>query len=112
MGEEEFLRYEVLLRQELVSLIADGELGADDRATVVLDQQSVGRLSRMDALQRQAMAAARAQRLGVRKARIEAALARIRDGEFGCCMECGEEIAAARLALDATAPTCMGCARG
>lgn len=111
MDESVIRLHEDRLREELALLSAEGELGAEDRATVTLDQQSVGRLSRMDAMQRQAMAAARARRLEVRRGRIEAALARIREGEFGRCVECGEEIAAARLDLDPTVPTCIGCAR-
>jgi DnaK suppressor protein len=105
-------RCEERLHAELETLAADGDLGAEERATVVLDQQAVGRLSRMDAMQRQAMAEARARRIVARRARIEAALGRIRDGEFGWCAECGEEIAEARLNLDPAVPTCIRCARG
>ena len=52
------------IRNQLLALLADLEeqnsLGADGQAIVTLDQQSVGRLSRMDALQGQAMAKATA----------------------------------------------------
>ena len=85
---------------------------AEDRATVTLDQQSVGRLSRMDALQRQAMAQATARRRQGREARIAAALSRIDAGEFGYCTDCGEEIGWKRLRLDPTLPTCVTCAQG
>ena len=111
MDESVIRGYEARLRSELASLDAEGALGAENRATVTLDQQSVGRLSRMDALQRQAMAAAQSRRLDSRRGRIEAALARIRDGEFGACVECGEDIAAARLDIDPTVATCVECAR-
>lgn len=100
------------LRQELGSLSAERALSADDRATVALDQQSVGRLSRMDAMQRQAMAAAQARRLTARRRRIEAALARIESEEFGWCTGCGEAISLARLELDPTVATCFDCASG
>jgi len=92
----------------------DGEvaLGRDDRATVTLDQQSVGRLSRMDAMQRQAMARATERRREGERRRVEAALARIDDGEYGYCIECGEEIAPGRLDADPAVPTCVSCARG
>ncbi len=103
---------EARLRAELTSLEAEGELGAEDRATVMLDQQSVGRLSRMDAMQRQAMAAARARRLDARRGRILAALARIEEGEFGYCAECGDDISTGRLEQDPTVSTCIDCARG
>ena len=83
-----------------------------DRRPVELDQQSVGRLSRMDALQMQAMASAQSRRRADALRRIRAALARARDGELGYCQRCGEEIAAARLDLDPATAFCVDCARG
>ena len=96
----------------LKALDAEDALGQDGQKTVMLDQQSVGRLSRMDALQQQAMAKATQTRRVQSRARIQAALARIEDGEFGYCTECGEEIPVKRLALDPTVPTCVSCAAG
>ena len=84
----------------------------DDRATVTLDQQAVGRLSRMDAMQRQAMAQATERRREAERLRLRAALARLDEGEYGYCIECGEEIAAGRLDADPAVPTCVSCARG
>lgn len=43
---------------------------------------------------------------------IEAALARIDDGEYGICMKCGSEISEARLDLVPFTPFCATCARG
>lgn len=83
-----------------------------DRVTVMLDQTSVGRLSRMDAMQQQAMAQATQRRRSTRNLRIMAALHRIKEGEFGYCQDCGDEIAKARLDLDPTTPTCLTCAKG
>ena len=85
-------------------------ISAESRDPVALDQQSVGRLSRMDAMQQQAMSkateAARARDL----LRVEAALRRLRDGEYGYCEECGEEIPDGRLKIDPMAERCVGCA--
>lgn len=111
MTDAEIATYRARLKAMLTDLQAEGERGAEDRAPVELDQQSVGRLSRMDALQRQAMAkATQARRTGA-ETRIRAALARIDAGEFGYCTACGDEIAAKRLNLDPTVPTCITCAR-
>lgn len=85
---------------------------ADSRATVMLDQTSVGRVSRVDAMQGQAMAHAADQRRKLRLQRIDATLRRLDDGEFGACVTCGEDIAEARLKIDLTTPTCISCARG
>ena len=76
-----------------------------------LDQTSVGRLSRMDAIQVQAMALAAEQRRLDAITRIDRALARIEDGSFGECIVCGEQIAAKRLELDPAIPTCIACAQ-
>jgi DnaK suppressor protein len=103
-------------RAQLEAMLADLEredaAGAEGRRTVELDQQSVGRLSRMDALQQQAMAKAQAGRRAVMRRRIAATLRRMDEGEFGYCEVCGEPIPAARLKLDPTLPRCVACATG
>lgn len=80
------------------------------RRPVVLDQTSVGRLSRMDALQTQAMQLETERRRSIEILRIDAALQRISEGEFGYCLSCGIEIEPKRLNNDPTAPTCFDCA--
>ena len=89
----------------------DVELSEESRQTVVLDQTSVGRLSRMDALQGQAMALETERRREVELARIDAALARMKDGEYGFCINCDENISAKRLENDPAVPNCIECAR-
>ncbi|ERL52338.1 TraR/DksA family transcriptional regulator [Halomonas huangheensis] len=91
-------------------LIDQSDESQESRATVMLDQQSVGRLSRMDALQGQAMAKAEEERRQVTIRRIDAALARLETGEFGECIECGEWIAVKRLEWDPTVLKCIECA--
>ena len=83
----------------------------DDSAIVELDQSRTGRLSRMDALQMQAMAHAGRHRAATELRRIDAALARVRAGTFGDCVECSEPIAAARLAAHPAVALCMACAQ-
>ena len=84
---------------------------AADSATVELDQQKLGRLSRMDALQAQEMALATKRRREIEFGRIDAALQRLDDASYGDCLACGEEIGEKRLALDPATPTCIDCAR-
>lgn len=112
LNDQDIANFRTALLTERAQLADDEVASTEDRATVTLDQQSVGRLSRMDALQRQAMAQAAARRRLGREARIEAALKRIDDGEFGYCLECGEEIGLKRLSLDPTLPSCVSCAHG
>ncbi|MEP0392871.1 MAG: TraR/DksA C4-type zinc finger protein [Erythrobacter sp.] len=107
MTEDE-ARAALLARQE--ALAREDAANADARDTVELQQDSVGRLSRMDALQQQAMAQATERRRAAEAVRIKAALARVDEGEWGFCMGCGEEIAEARLRHDPSIPTCIKCA--
>jgi DnaK suppressor protein len=111
MDQTDIAGYRARLEALLHDLEAEEILGDEETRTVELDQQSVGRLSRMDALQRQAMAkATRTRRAGMIR-RVRAALLRIEAGEFGYCSDCGEDIPQERLALDPTVPTCISCAR-
>ncbi|MFP3943720.1 MAG: TraR/DksA family transcriptional regulator [Alphaproteobacteria bacterium] len=100
------------LLDERTALLAADDATAEERAPVTLDQQSVGRLSRMDALQVQAMARAQGARRAQRLKLIEAALARMENGDYGYCAECDEEIPAKRLAVDPTFSRCVECAGG
>jgi DnaK suppressor protein len=92
---------------ELEGLIAAGR---EDARPAALDPQRVGRLSRMDAMQVQAMAEETLRRREAELARVEAALQRIEDGEYGDCTACGDPIAPKRLENDPAAPLCIACA--
>lgn len=112
MNEAEIRDFRALIETRLAELDEEDVLGAAGKATVELDQQSVGRLSRMDALQNQTMARATDARRARERARLSAALARMDEGEFGYCEDCGEEIVLGRLKLDPAATRCVECARG
>jgi len=86
------------------------EATEDDRKPVELDQSQVGRLSRMDAMQVQEMALEQERRRDFELQKIEAALARIEEGEYGYCTRCGEDISPKRLEFDPAAPLCVDCA--
>lgn len=102
------------VRSKLGALKAELEKQDDtskaDRAPVELDQTSVGRLSRIDAMQVQAMALATERRCKAELASVAEALERLDTEEFGYCEVCGEEIAPARLEHNPAAATCIGCA--
>ena len=95
------------LREELENITATGEESA---AVVELDQSKVGRLSRMGAMQAQAMAKASVSRRKTLLKQISAALQRIDDGEYGTCQSCDEPINPKRLNADPTALYCVTCA--
>lgn len=95
------------LRDELEALVATGDASAD---VVELDQTRVGRLSRMDALQAQAMAQESGRRRAATLRGIAAALARLDSGEYGVCQSCDESIPRPRLEFDPAARMCVECA--
>jgi len=101
-------------RQQLLKLKAEllavAESAEDSAAIVELDQTKVGRLSRMDAIQAQAMAQASVDRRDQMLRRIEAALKRVENDEYGFCQECDEPIAPKRLEFDPTVTLCITCA--
>lgn len=72
----------------------------------------MGRLSRMDALQVQAMALEQSRRRAKRLLALKAALERATEDELGFCQDCGDEIAPGRLQLDPATPRCITCASG
>jgi DnaK suppressor protein len=107
--DTEYFREELLkLRVELQEIEQTGNEAAQ---TVELDQSRVGRLSRMDALQAQAMSIESKRRRNIKTQRIDAALQRIEKDEFGICLKCEEEIDPKRLEVDPAAPLCIDCAK-
>ena len=97
--------------KSMLDLERETDQGAQAAAeTVELDQTRVGRLSRMDALQAQAMSVEVNHRRSEQIRQIQAALARIDSGEYGYCIRCGEEINPKRLAFDPAVAICIGCA--
>lgn len=117
MAEEEFNsatieQFKLALANELADLERLSDETQESRAPVILDQQSVGRLSRMDAIQGQALAQEANRRRVVRRHAIDAALTRLNSGEFGYCTTCGEPIAVRRLEIDPATANCIKCASG
>ena len=95
------------LRQEIE---AARDSAADAAGIVELDQARVGRLSRMDALQAQAMSQASGRRQQRMLHEIDAALVRLDQGTFGICLSCEGLINPKRLEFDPTVALCIDCA--
>ena len=100
----------MMIRNEMDQLKHLSETAKDSRAPVKLDQQSVGRLSRMDAMQQQSMELATEERRQYRLAALAAALRRVKSGDYGYCLKCDDKIAAGRLAVDPAVTLCIDCA--
>ncbi|MDH5527433.1 MAG: TraR/DksA family transcriptional regulator [Nitrospirota bacterium] len=81
---------------------------ADDAKPVDLGLP-IGRLSRMDAIQQQQMSAAGRANYERQLAQVKLALARMDDGEYGACRECGEPVGFPRLSARPETPFCVVC---
>ena len=101
--------FQQLIDSEITELRALSSNSRESRAPVQLDQQSVGRLSRMDAMQQQSMDVAREERRQARLAALASARRRIDSDDYGYCLGCGEDIAEARLKIDPAVTLCVDC---
>lgn len=103
--KQELYKGLLALRDELQKLLADSSDGAQP---VSLDEP-IGRLSRMDAMQQQSMVQANRRTARTRLTRIETALRRCANDDYGLCASCEEEIGYARLKAQPEAPFCIAC---
>jgi DnaK suppressor protein len=97
------------LKEKKQALEVQLKNSAPDTRPVTLDQQSVGRVSRIDAIQQQQMALANQQQSTQLLKGIELALQRIDSGDYGYCLQCEEPIAFARLQAQPFASLCLDC---
>jgi DnaK suppressor protein len=104
---DKFRQQLLQMRSEIMSLSSTSD---DAAKPVELDQNAVGRLSRMDAMRAQGMALETKGRRQQQLSRIDAALRRIDTGDFGICLTCGEEINSRRLDVDPSYTQCIKCA--
>lgn len=107
MNKSGFKEKLLKLRGDLLKTVQTGNEAAK---TVELDQSRVGRLSRMDALQAQAMSVESKRRRSIKIQQIDSALQRIDKDEYGLCLHCEEEIDPKRLGIDPTILLCIHCA--
>jgi DnaK suppressor protein len=102
----EFVTALETLRENLQQQIVNS---AEQTQPVTLDQQAVGRVSRIDAIQQQHIAIASQQQAKTLLAQVQAALVRIGAGDYGYCLECDEMIALPRLQAQPYARWCLRC---
>ena len=109
-SEKELTVHRKNINEQLKNIESLEETARDAAQTVTLDQSRVGRLSRMDALQGQAMAKATVQRRQLELVQLRKALKRIDDGSFGECSECLEQIDPRRVTHNPAVALCLNCA--
>jgi DnaK suppressor protein len=102
------------LRADLIALRAelDASIHAAAEAVKPVDLDSpIGRLSRVDAIQGQQLAAATRARNQTRLKQVANALHRLDEDAFGECARCEEPIGYKRLKARPESTTCMNCLR-
>jgi DnaK suppressor protein len=102
-------------RERLLDAKAAAEAVLGNRAgeeRVEASGTTIGRLTRIDAIQMQAMADMSRRQVDIRLQQINAALASIDKGTFGICRLCKEDVALSRLEAIPEAPFCMSCQEG
>jgi len=110
LSEEQIniFRNTLIENRKVLMTAIEGE--TESSKTVELDQSTMGRLSRMDALQGQAMTQETKSRHEEGLRNISSALSRIESGDYGYCLKCNELISTARLEVDPAASLCITCA--
>ena len=109
LDPEQIESIRMLLEQQQQALERQLQIGNDAIRPVELDQQSVGRVSRIDAIQQQQMALAGQGQAEQMLEQVKQALGRIESGAFGFCQACEEPIAFARLQVQPFARLCIDC---
>lgn len=109
LTEQQSREIEQQLLERRASLLETVDQRDEAVKPVELDQQLVGRLSRMDAIQQQQMASAGKSQVQAELKAITQALQRLEDGDYGYCDACDEPIAWPRLQARPTALFCITC---
>jgi DnaK suppressor protein len=109
MNKDQLDYFKERLQQMEIELLED--LGGKSEATapVQLDS-SIGRLSRMDAIQSQQIALGLKARQQQALLRVRSALEAIRSGSYGLCRRCKAPISIDRLEAQPDAVACVQCA--
>ncbi len=104
---------ELRQRLQVAKASAEALLGRTTAGTPIeASGPTIGRLSRIDAIQMQAMSQMSRHQLDIRLRQIEAALTVMDQGRYGLCRQCQDAIDLQRLEAIPEAPFCLGCQEG
>ena len=81
----------------------------EESAEAVSPDKSLGRLSRMEAMQDQQLILEARRRKKMQKVAVLSALQRIENNQFGDCIFCGKPISPERLGAAPESSTCVSC---
>ena len=108
MTPQELEYYRRILAQHLAEVEAYLESSKEAAAAVEPDK-SLGRLSRMEAMQDQQLVMEMRRRKKRHLVEIKTALSRIEMDDYGNCIFCGKEISGDRLEVFPESQTCVRC---
>lgn len=100
---------EIRIREDIDKLLTEIEVGKEGTAPPESLDGTIGRLSRQDSLMQQEMAKDAQRRRNLRLHLLQQAAARMDDGTYGICLNCGTDIADARLLETPESPLCSAC---
>jgi DnaK suppressor protein len=111
LSENQLSEIEILLKALEIQLAKDIEEARKSSKPVKLDQQAVGRVSRIDAIQQQQMQLSAIERMKQRLTMVKLALKQVRSDDFGLCKNCEEPIPMERLRARPESTLCIACAK-
>jgi len=110
MNDIDLEKFKHLLEQQRDELMSCQKMAQTATQTVELDQSSVGRVSRGDALQSQSMAIETMRLRQQHLRQVSTALALMVSGDYGYCSVCDNEIDPRRLEIEPSSTMCVPCA--
>ncbi|QPJ60851.1 MAG: hypothetical protein G3M70_02685 [Candidatus Nitronauta litoralis] len=78
----------------------------------VAPDNAIGRLTRMEAIVSKGVSEASLNSAQIKLSKLETALAKVEDPDFGLCLRCGEPIPHGRIMLMPESTCCVACASG
>lgn len=109
MNVETEIEIECRIQEEMELIRADLAECKEGAVSLEALDGTVGRLSKQDSMMQQEMAKAAQSRRLIRLRMLEEAAARIDEGCYGLCLDCGEEISEARLLEIPETTLCVNC---
>jgi len=109
MTKEEKEKLETVIRSETESL-KENIIALTEGSRPVAPDDAIGRLTRMEAINAKSVNEANLNSARVKLAKLERALTRISDPEFGLCAICEEPIPIGRIMLMPETTVCVQCA--
>lgn len=110
MKKEEKEKIREMIAQKIVK--AEKKIENYEEMTLpIKPENSLGRLSRMDAINNKSVVEAALRRANENLAELKSALENIHKEDFGICKSCDTQIPLGRIVLKPGSPYCVNCAR-